>query len=194
VRALRRIVALTALLVVAAPAAAHACTQPPTTQPFAQFGDTAPYWLAPGGGFESGTAPWTLTNAGVTGGNEKFFANAQSDSSSLAIQPGGVAVSPAFCVDQNTPTLRLFAKKAGAGTLTVELLFTTADGRSGARWAGVVGPTSSWAPSPVIDLANAMPSGQMSKGDLSVQLRLTASQDAGAWAIDDVFIDPYRFG
>jgi hypothetical protein len=194
VRTVRRILAVAAVLVVAAPAAAHACTQPPTKQPFAPFGDTSDYWLAPGGGFESGTAPWTLTNAAVTGENEKFFAGSQTDGQSLAIQPGGVAVSPAFCVDRTNPTMRLFAKKAGLGALTVELLYTNADGRYSERWAGVVAPTAgTWLPSGVLDLANAIPAGQVAKGDMSVRLRFTASQGAGAWAIDDVFIDPFRF-
>ena len=194
IKIIRRSVAVAALVVAAAPAAAQACTQPSTSQPFAQFGDTADYWLAPGGGFESGTAPWTLTDAAVTAGNEKFLVGSPTDSQSLSIQPGGVAVSPAFCVDQTNPTLRLFAKKVGWGGLTVELLYTNADGRYSERWAGVIAPTPSWAPTTVLDLANAMPAGQVAKSDMSVRLRFTASEDGDEWAIDDVYIDPFRFG
>jgi hypothetical protein len=182
-RALRGGVVLAALSVFGVPAAAQACTQPATTQAFARFGDYADYWRAPGGGFETGAAGWELDNSAVVGANETFFVGGASDGQSLEIQPGGAAVSPAFCVDATNTTLRLFAKKSTGltGTLSVELLYTTATGKYKARVGGVVAGTGAvWA-------------GQVVKGDGSVQLRFVASQDAGAWAIDDVYIDPYRF-
>ena len=196
-KALRGGAALAAAAVFAAPGVAHACTQPATTQPFARFGDTADYWLAPGGAFEGGATGWELHNSAVVAGNESFFVDGASDGSSLEIQPGGDAVSPAFCVDPTNTTLRLFAKHSAGltGSLSVELLYTTAMGKYRVRVGGVVsGSGSPWAPTPVLDLANALPAGQVVKGDGSVQVRFAASQDAGAWAIDDVYIDPYRFG
>ena len=45
-------------------AAQAACPATPLSQPFKQFGDSAYYTLAPGAGFESGMAAWTLNGSG----------------------------------------------------------------------------------------------------------------------------------
>ena len=196
-KALRGGVALAAVAVFAGPGVAQACTQPATSQVFARFGDYADYWRAPGGAFDAGATDWTLDNSAVVAGNDSFFIDGRSDGKSLEIQPGGAAVSPAFCIDPTNTTLRLFARKSAGlgGTLSVELLYTTATGKYKERVGGVVaGAGLTWAPTQVLDLANALPAGQVVKGDGSVQLRFVAGPDAGAWAIDDVYIDPYRFG
>jgi hypothetical protein len=170
--------------------------QPGTSQPFAAFGDNSDYWLAPGGSFEASGPAWRLSNAAVVNDNERFFVNAATDTHALAIQPGGQAVSPAFCADASNPTLRLFARKSGGqGTLKVELLYTTAEGRYSERIAGFSTQTAvvGWTPTPALRLATAMPSGQLAKGDITVQLRFTAGAEPGAWVIDDVYVDPYKF-
>jgi hypothetical protein len=193
---IKRLLTVTALAFAALPGVAHACVQPATSQPFAQFGDKADYWLAPGGSFEPGGPAWTLNHAAVVNDNERFFVNARSDTHALTLEPGGQAVSPAFCADASNPTLRLFARKTGgAGTLKVELLFTNVDGRYSERVAGFSTQTgvAGWTPTPALKLATAMPAGQLAKGDMSVQLRFTAGPDAGAWTIDDVYVDPYKF-
>jgi hypothetical protein len=193
---IKRLLTLTALAFAALPGVAHACTQPATTHPFALFGDKSDYWLAPGGSFEAGGPAWTLKNAGVVNDNERFFVTNSTDTSALALQPGGRAVSPVFCVDASNPTLRLFARKSGgAGTLKVELLYRNADGRYSERVAGFSTQTgvTGWTPTPALKLASAMPFGQLAKGDMTVQLRFTAGNEPGAWTIDDVYVDPYKF-
>ena len=197
-KGLRRGVALAALACVAAPGVAHAaCTQDTTTRAFAQFGDTADYKLAPGGAFESGAQDWTLNGNAIVADNEPFFTAGAGDSHALSIKPGTSVVSPEFCVDASNPYLRLFAKKVWLpGTLNVDLLYTTADGHAYERQAGSVlgSGLTDWAPTPVLNLAAAMQSGKLAQGDATVRLRFTASQDAGAWTIDDVWVDPFRFG
>src|SRR4051794_9748473 len=115
---IKRLLILTALAFAAVPGVAQACTQPATNQPFAAFGDKSHYWLAPGGSFEPTGPAWTLADAAVVNDNERFYVSGGADAHALALQPGGHAVSPAFCIDASNPTLRLFARKSGgAGTL-----------------------------------------------------------------------------
>lgn len=195
---IRNIFIAAALAFAALPGVAQACTQPATTQAFASFGDAADYWLAPGGNFETGGGPeWTWSKASIIDDADRVLINGPSDSHALSIQPGGQALSVAFCVDAYTPTLRLFAKKANTlGSLRVDVLATRADNRYREGYAGTIvqGASTGWMPSQILDLAAALPPGQVTKGDLSVQLRFTAGLEPGAWTIDDVYIDPYRFG
>jgi hypothetical protein len=181
-----------------------ACDVQPTSQPFALFGDSSRYSLAPGGDFEAGAPPWTLNGAAVTPGNETFFASGASDRQSLTIAPSGVAVSPPFCVDPTKPYVRLFARKlsGGVGAVRVDILYSSPINRHEmAATAGYViqgyrnanGDYTDWAPSPMLKLAGALRLWKTDTGVLPVRLRLTANSAAGSWAVDDVEIDPYRF-
>ncbi len=117
-KAIRRIAGLTCLGVLAATGtAAAACPTQPVTTPFSQWGDSASYFLVPGGSFE-GTADqvgWSLSNATLSAGNEPFNVNGPGDQQSLTINAGGIAVSPYFCVDNTMTSLRLFAASDRAG-------------------------------------------------------------------------------
>src|ERR1700754_4495053 len=76
---------------------------------FAQFGDTAMYFLAPNGGFEDGASEWTLTGgANVAWGNETF--GVFGGSSSLRMPAGASAPSAPFCVARGEEIVRLFVK------------------------------------------------------------------------------------
>ena len=76
---------LSAVAVFVVPAAAQAaCGSTPTTKAFQAFGDSNDYSLVPNGGFESGTAGWSLSNASVALGNESYSVRAAGDSKSLA--------------------------------------------------------------------------------------------------------------
>src|SRR4051794_448622 len=190
---------LTAALGVAAvtlaivPAAEAACTATATTKAFAAFGDTADYSLAPAGAFESGTAGWSLTGASLVNGNESAKVHGAADAKSLAINATGKAVSPSFCVGIQHPTFRLFARRT-SGTWGVLNLKLRAKGSDGVVNETVVGsvtagdaawhPTAPIALSTVLGLWNADQSA-------SVQLVFDPEDYGGAWAIDDVYIDPY---
>ena len=47
----------------------------------------------------------------------------------------------------------------------------------------------SWQPSPAMPLANTLP---LNGSTLNVRLAFDAEDTGGAWAIDDVYVDPYR--
>ena len=191
--ALAAIVGAAALTFAAVPAADAACVAAPTAKVFAAFGDTADYSLAPAGAFESGTPGWSLTGASVVNGNESAKVHGAADTKSLAIRATGNAVSPSFCVGIQHPTFRLFARRTGGtwGVLNVKLRATGSNGVVNETVVGTVSAddtawhsTAPIALSTVLGLWNADQSA-------SVQLVFDPEDYGGAWAIDDVYIDPY---
>ncbi|HTU80162.1 MAG TPA: hypothetical protein VMF09_15530 [Solirubrobacteraceae bacterium] len=177
------------LLACAAPAVASAaCPSSPASEALARFGDHALYALLPGSTFESGATGWSLSDAEV---NTEAGA---LGASSLTIDGGGQAISPAFCVSSEYRTFRFFARQASSagmwpGSLNVSLLWTDVFGRPHDTPVASLQPGSEWTLSPVLQLASALPL-WMPGSHLQVRLAFQAS-GSGSWAIDDVFIDPY---
>jgi hypothetical protein len=193
-RGLALAVLAVASLIAAVPAAASAACPPrPLSTPFSQFGDDAAYTLVPGGSFESGAAGWSLTNAQVTSGNESYAV--QGGSHSLAIQPDGTAVSPAFCVSPAEPTVRFFVRQASGSRapLNVILRWTDANGATRQSALGSIHADSDWQPTPSLQLGSALPVWPTGEA-LNAQLVFVARGQAGAWAIDDVYLDPQGRG
>jgi hypothetical protein len=181
-----------ALAAIAAfPAAAEAaCPDKVSRQVFSRFGDYNWYFAAPGGTFEPATSAWTQSGSSVVFGNETYFVNSSADRQSLRVPAGASATSPSFCVSLQHPTLRLFARKTSGsgGTLTVEIL--TASGTKVAGTVVNIGQYVTWRPTQAMDLASKL---SLSGTDSTATVRLRVRADsAGAWAVDDVFIDPYR--
>lgn len=179
-----------ALLVVAPVAAQAACPSSPTANTFAQFGDNAAYSLAPGGSFEAGAPGWELSNAAVVEGNDRYT----QGSHSLAIESNGVATSPAVCVSVEYPTYRFFVRRLGGNgplsSLNASLRWTTPAGLTVETQAGSVHSGGAWTPSPVMRLGNSLP---LWLPGSTPQVKLVfRSSWGGAWAIDDVSLDPYR--
>jgi hypothetical protein len=192
-----RVAVASLLAALALPAAASAaCPAAPTAKAFAQFGDTADYALVPNGHFEAGTSGWSLSGTSVRSENERFKVRAATDARSLAIKPGGEAVSPPICVSVAHPTFRFFARQLdGAyGALFVKLRWQDA---GGAAHELMVGGLSSgftaWQPSQSLLLGDALP---LWRADQTVSVRLVFAPMAGggSWAIDDVMADPYVRG
>jgi hypothetical protein len=201
-RVVTLIAALAGLGLLAVPAGAFAsnsilatCQTPPISSPFAQWGDTNDYFLAPGGSFE-GTADqggWTLSNATLTSGNEPFLVNASGDSQSLTIAGGGSATSPFFCVDNTMSSLRFFAQQVSAGGgLRVQALVQTSSGVNTMPLARLLdGSMPSWAATdPIADDNSGLADGQT----LNMALRFIVRSPTASWQIDDVYVDPYRSG
>src|SRR6185503_10412987 len=143
------------------------CSPKPTTQPFARWGDTGQYNLAPGGSFEAGSASW-----------------------SLKLPPGASATSPTICVGLEHPTIRFFAKndRALLSTLSVEVITETSLGLTAAVPVGVLLPSGQWKPSPrFLVVANLLP---LLPGEHTpVRFRVT-SIGTGTWSVDDFYVDP----
>ncbi len=188
-RGVRKIAAAlfgTVLLIGAVPAAASAaCPTTPTSAALAQFGDNASYSLLSGSTFESGAEGWSLFNSQVvsTGG-----ANGGSDA--LAIQPMGSAVSPAFCVNSEDPSFRFFVRQISGSpwaSLKVILRWTDEAGSHTSTVATLQHYTS-WELSSALELAGVLALVEENTLNVSVQFK---ANWAGAWEIDDVYIDPY---
>jgi hypothetical protein len=178
------------------PAVAEAaCPVTPTTKAFSVFGDTADYSLVQNGHFEAGTTGWSNTKSAVASGNETWKVRSKSDAKSLAIQPTGVAVSPAFCVGVEHPNFRFFARRTSGtwGVLNVKLRWTGSDGKTNETVVGALSgdPYKSWLASPKLPLATTLPLWQSGQ-TASVRLVFDPEDFGGAWVIDDVYVDPYR--
>jgi hypothetical protein len=191
-RVVRRAAGLACLILVGTAGAALAdCPPPPVSTPFAQWGDTNSYFPVPGGSFEGAATTWSLSNASLSAGNEPFDVNDPGDSQSLTIAGNGSATSPYFCVDNTMSSLRLFAEQVSAGgDLQIAALVPRPDGVVTVPVADLAdGSMPAWAPTQPI-------TGDSSQlGDsVMVALRFSVTGSAGAWAIDDVYVDPYRSG
>jgi len=129
-------------------------------------------------------------------GNEPFVVGGATDSSSLVIDGGGVALSPAFCIDSSMPDLRFFARSLSTnGKLEVHLVVQTRAGLVTAPFSRVAdlaaGSMPSWAPTAPLALSG----GVTAPGGRTTTARLGFSVEGhGGWQIDDVYIDPYRMG
>ena len=170
-------------------ASAGSCEQSEVSRPFLPWADIANYVPAPGGACEGGAPGWTLAGAAVVAGNEPWKVRNAADAESLSIRAAGSATSAAMCVGIEHPTLRFFAKGGDPlDVLRVEVLFEDALGGVHAAPIGAV-PAGSWrptAPFPVV--VNLLP---LLPGEhTAVAFRFTAV-GTGAWAIDDVYVDPY---
>jgi hypothetical protein len=184
-----RCMAIAALVLAAAPASAAACTDPPTAQVFAAWGDTSDYFAAPGGTFEG-------TGAGWAGGtllqiNEPSHVAGAGDTQSLRVPAWDTASSPAFCASALHPDFRFFARPLNrwmAGSLDVSIRFVDTWGNTLTWPVATIDGTRDWTISPRIRLVRDLP--LPDSGETSMQLLFNARE--GAWAIDDVFVDPYR--
>lgn len=166
------------------------CSPKPTTQAFARWGDTSHYNIAPGGSFEDGTEPWTLSGgASLVPGNEPWGVSGEGVRS-LRLPPGGVATSPVICVGLEHPTLRFFVKdnRALLSTMSVSVIAETSLGLTTEVSVGVLSPGGGWRPSPkFLVVANLLP---LLPGEYTpVQFRLR-SAGLGTWNVDDFYVDP----
>ena len=182
---------ISTLLIAAAPSAASAaCPTSSTSHPFTKFGDSAAYSLVPGGNFETGAAGWQLSGGSIVAGNESY--DVAGGSHSLAIQPTGSAVSPSICVSTAYPSFRFFARRTSGswGVLNVILRWTDASGTVHNTTVAAIQSGTSWTVSPILALASTLPLWQPAE-TLSARLVFKPEPYGGAWAIDDVYVDPY---
>jgi hypothetical protein len=187
----------TVIAVLGAPAVAQAATCPKTStsKPFKAFGDNANYSLLRNGAFETGAGGWSLSSASVVAGNESYFVRSATDSKSLAIAPTGRVVSPSFCVSTDHPSFRFFARRTSGswGVLTVKLRASVDGGPVNETVVGAVTSGTEWMPTRSFGLSQVLGLWN-SQQTATVQLILEPEDYGGAWAVDDVFIDPYTRG
>lgn len=174
---------------IAPAAAAAACPDQPVSMAFAAWGDTSDYFLAPGGDFEGYGTSWY--GGSLMAGNEPFYLAGGGDRQSLRIAAETTVVSPAFCADVRHPDFRFVARPLDAwnpGSLDVLVRFRD-------RWGGTqtwqmwtMAGVQYWTASPRVRLMRDLP--LPDSGETTARVIFRAR--GGAWAVDDVFIDPYR--
>jgi hypothetical protein len=157
------------------------CSGRVLSQPFAPWSDSATYFPAPGGTFESGAPGWTLTGgAAVTPGGNSYL----SDGSALSLPAGASATSPAICVDLGSPTVRAFTNSS-RGTVVVSVI---AAGLS--LTVGTISPAGAWRPTPTMVFLTNTLAILSATGTTTASFRFTAV--GGDAKVDDVYVDPYR--
>jgi hypothetical protein len=178
-------------------ASAPDCDNGATSQPFAQWGDENSYFLAPGGGFESGTG-WA--GGRLVSDQEPWRVAGDAGSHALVVGAGRSVVSPTMCVGLEHPTMRFFAHRSGGGllgaasTLVVTARVETSLGLVVEVPVGTITALTngtSWNRTPTqVVVASLLP---LLPGEHTpIQFRFAAVGTAD-WVIDDVFVDPrYR--
>jgi hypothetical protein len=174
--------------------AAPDCENQTIEFPFKRWWDPAPYVLVPNGHFEGGRE-WQLAgDASMALGNEWFYVHGAHEVWSLALPPGSSATSAPVCVGIEHPTLRFFARNDGSSssTLSVEVLFETADGQVQAQSIGSVLGGPGWVPTPPLPVTVNLLS-LLSGERTAIAFRFTTVGE-GHWSIDDLYVDPWRHG
>ena len=171
------------------------CGSQAESQVFARWGDLSQYTPVPGGGFEAFSAPWTRSGgAARVAGNESF--NVAGGSASLALPAGSSATSPFSCTSIYHPMLRLFVRNAGSSSspLIVQAVYPGLLGALQTSTLGQITASSKWAPSPTMPLLVSNLLGTLSLYSTVIAFRFVPADHAGAWSIDDVYLDPYARG
>lgn len=165
---------------------AAACPPPPPSlQPFLGLGDSSRYVLTTGGAFEAGSPAWALSGGAVVVNDQAPDPLASAGASrALLLRAGSSATSACVTAPQIVGLVRFFAKSVGAadGRLRVEVLV-----KGRVYQAGMISAGTSWGPT------DRLPSGAPAyKGAVTYQVRLTPVGAGAAFAVDDVYFDPYR--
>lgn len=192
-KALIAVTAAAAAFLVLVPSAFADCGYTGATQVFKQWGDSHHYVLAPDGGFENGASGWSLAGgAKVVAGNESHYLRSVDDENSLDLPSGSAATSPPICVALDTPLLRTMVRNTGdpESRLRVEVTY---------KLLGLVRTTvvtnmragSAWVPSSYISPTLGLSTIVGTVLPAAVQVRFRPLDAAGAWQIDDFYVDPH---
>jgi hypothetical protein len=158
-----------------------------TATVFSPWGDSAGYYFASNGGFESGSTGWSLSGgAGVASGSEPWSLSG-SGSHSLVIPKGGSAAIN-VCYGLTYPAVRFVVKGNGApATVHVRVISRSLLGILSILDGGTFTTGTTWAPSPKLSTLFSALAAPL--GAKSMQLQFTV--ESGSASIDDLFVDPF---
>lgn len=155
---------------------------------FLPWGDFASYYYAPNGGFENGSAGWTLGGgaAVVPQDNEPWYL-AGAGSHALQIPAGGSA-SINVCYGLTYPGVRFFAAGVGGNaTIHVRVVSHSLLGLLSILDGGTFTAGQAWNPSPKVSTLFSALAAPL--GSKSMTLEFTV--ESGTAQIDDLFVDPF---
>lgn len=155
---------------------------------FAGWQDASGYYLARNGGFESGTAAWTLSGAAaVVAGNEPFGLAHDRGTHALQLGPGSSASSSA-CYGLTYPAIRFVAVAAsGHPVVHVRIASYGPLGLLSALDGGTFAPRGSWQPSPKLSTLFSAVTAPVAATSMRIQVSVTG----GTARIDDLYVDPF---
>jgi hypothetical protein len=158
-----------------------------TAAVFAPWGDRSGYYFARNGGFESGSAGWTLTGgASVVSGDEPW--NLSGAGSHSVLVPAGGSASINVCYGLTYPAIRFFVAGHGApATVHVRVVAHGLLGVLAVLDGGRFTAGNGWAPSP--KLSTLLSALGAPLGAKSLELQLTV--ESGSANFDDLFVDPF---
>jgi hypothetical protein len=158
-------------------------------------GDTNSYYLAPNGGFESGSTGWSLSGgASVVYGNEPFL---PTGFHSLSLPSGSSATSPTICLGPNDVYVRLFASDLN-GTdsgLRVRIVwYGLLNTVLGLTDVSTYDPGGPWVAGGQVDSSGGGNVILPLLGSTSARVQITPLGSGSRWRIDDLFVDPWMVG
>lgn len=158
-----------------------------TSYVFSPWSDTSDYYFAQNGGFENGSAGWTLGGAAqVVNGNDPFDLSG-AGSSSLQLGTGGSA-SINTCYGLFYPAVRFTATGVdGPATIHVRVIAHSLLGVLTVLDGGTFTVGDSWQPSPKLSTLLAALAAPLGTKSMTLQI----SVDSGTAQIDDLYVDPF---
>ncbi len=159
---------------------------------FRPWGDFSQYVLAPNGDFAT-AGDWDLS------GDAQLVTTAspRGNGRVLSLGDDGEAVSPITCLSVAHPTIRLFARNAGAAgsRLEVTVLMRGSNGTFTELPVSTLTADSSWNPTPIIPVVANLFALTSANGALPVSFRFKAvgsGARAGKWQLDEFYVDPFK--
>lgn len=168
-----------------------ACGVRTTSRPFAAWGDTNDYFLAPSGNFEHGFGTFRAANsAWVVAENEPWRINGNNDWASAEVGPDGWLGSREFCVASNEDAVRFFFRSPGVpgSGLMVKLTARNPSGPTAVNTYVVDGWAWGWTLSPRINFPNL----RDQNGQQYITIEFFPVNNPAWWRVDDVMVDPLR--
>jgi hypothetical protein len=162
------------------------------TTVFAPWQDYSSYYLAPNGGFESGTTGWSLSGTSVVSGNEPFYA---SGTHSLSLPSGSTATSPVVCLGPSDLVVRMFAADPSgtdSGLRVRVIWYGLLNQVLGISDFATLAPGGKWLPSSKINSSGGLQVPLLPiLGSTSARVQVTPLGAGSRWQIDDLYIDPW---
>lgn len=165
------------------------CGNRTTVYPFTFAGDDNPYWLVNGGDFESMASRWFGSGISRSYENEPWQVGGSWDGTSASLDRAGAVLSaPGMCVTDTEPTVRFFYKAPGTpGARLAVKMRTTSAVTSHVKTVYLDGSVPGWRLSAPLSITDST--------DVTgtQNLLLDFVSQGGAWKIDDVYVDPWKY-
>ena len=158
-----------------------------TAQVFSPWSDFSPYYFAPNGGFERGSAGWTFSGPVSVVADNDAYELSGARTHALDIGEGGTA-SITVCSGMTYPALRFVATGVdGPATVHVRIVAHGPLGVLATLDGGRFTVGSDWRPAPKLSTLFAALAAPLGANAMEVRI----SVERGTARIDDLYVDPF---